>query len=134
MENETENAVRLQPAYLLKVVAGLLSLGALVLAAWLPAAGGWPPAWRAAMVAGLALAALLGMALLWRLYARTDELQKVLHQRSCMLALATLALASALLGILQANDLMPPLNQFWTLGLIVAAWGFNLMLADRRYK
>ncbi|MBI3478980.1 MAG: hypothetical protein HY016_01265 [Nitrosomonadales bacterium] len=69
-----------------------------------------------------------------RVYRRMDELQKVLHQNACVSGLPIVAAASAAIGMLQLNGLLPEFNQFLTLGLIVCVWSFNLMRTDRQYK
>lgn len=133
MNDETPIA-SLQPIYLLKVLMGLLAVCGVILAAiWLPLSGASlaQQRWLVAALAVLALA--LVPAVQW-FYRRSDELQRLQHQHACVSSLAVAASVSGLTGILQANQLIPLFNQFWTLGLLLALWGFQLMRADRRFK
>ncbi len=123
-----------QPAYLLKVLAGLAILATLIMTAlWLPLSG------ISSLQQGAGLTLLLALAvamvpMVQGVYRRRDELQKLLHQNASVASLTMLASASSLLGILQASQIVPLFNQLWTLGLLVAVWGVNLMLADRRFR
>lgn len=81
------------------------------------------------MFAALGLRPIIRM-----VYRRMDELQRVLHQQASMNTLSILASDCCLIGILQANQVIPLFNQFWSLGLIIVLWGINLMLADRSYR
>ncbi|HEY0721199.1 MAG TPA: hypothetical protein VGE50_08090 [Gammaproteobacteria bacterium] len=123
-----------QPLYLLKVLTALAVLATIVSASfWLPLSGLSPVLRGMGIVALLALALAMVPLVRW-VYHRMDELQWLLHQQSSMASLSMLASVSCLLGILQANQLVPLFNQFWTLALLVAVWGINLMLADQRFK
>lgn len=133
MNDETPIAP-LQATYLLKVLMGLLAVCLVILAAiWLPLSGASlvQQRWLVAALAVLALA--LAPAVQW-VYRRSDELQRLQHQHACVSSLAVAASVSGLAGILQANQLIPLFNQFWTLGLLLALWGVQLMRADRRFK
>ena len=133
MNDETPIAP-LQDTYLLKVLMGLLAVCLVILAAiWLPLSGASlvQQRWLVAALAVLALA--LAPAVQW-VYRRSDELQRLQHQHACVSSLAVAASVSGLAGILQANQLIPLFNQFWTLGLLLALWGVQLMRADRRFK
>lgn len=123
-----------QSLYLLKVLTALAVLATIVSASfWLPLSGLSPVLRGMGIVALLALALAMVPLVRW-VYHRMDELQWLLHQQSSMASLSMLASVSCLLGILQANQLVPLFNQFWTLALLVAVWGINLMLADQRFK
>lgn len=123
-----------QPIYLLKVLTGLAVLAMVILAAlWLPDSGVSPVQQRTGL-AVLLLSAIALVPVVQLIYHRMDELQKLLHQKASMISLAMLASGSCLVGILQASELAPLFNQFWTLGFVVVVWGINLMLADRRLK
>lgn len=133
MIDETPGAYP-QLAYLFKVLAGIAVLVIVVLAAlWLPLTGIPPIEQRWLLVVLLTVAVAL-VPYVRSVYGRMDELQKLLHQNASVAALSLLASASFVVGILQANHIVPLYNQFWTFGFIVVAWGFNLMLADRRLK
>lgn len=122
------------PAYLFKVVSGLALLATVMATAlWLPLSE--IPANQQRI--GVALLLALTVAIIpfvRRVYGRADELQKLLHQKSSAATLVFLASVSGVIGILQASHLVPLFNQFWMLLLLVATWGVNLMLADRRFK
>lgn len=123
-----------RPIYLLKVLTALVVLAMVIIVAlWLPLSNVSPVQQRA----GLAVLLVFAIALfpvVQLIYYRMDELQKLLHQKASMISLAMLASVSCLIGILQASQLAPLFNQFWTLGLVVVVWGINLMRADRRLK
>ncbi len=134
MDNHQSLLAYPQPLYLLKVLTGLAVLAMVVFAAyWLPISGASP----AKQQWGVGLLLLVAVALapiMRRVYQRMDELHKLLHKRASMASLSFLTSVSCLVGILQANHLIPLFNQFWTLGLVAAVWGVNLMLADRRFR
>jgi len=126
-------APAIHPLYVLQVLAALLAVGLGILAAfWLAHAGASWAQQQAAIAVLVALALALVPGLRW-VYLRRDELQRLHHQQACVTSMAILASACAVLGILQANQLLPLFNQFWTFGLLIAVWGVQLMLADRRY-
>ncbi len=123
-----------QSLYILKVIAGLLTLALLVAAAsWLPLSG-WSSWQNCLALAALLLLSLMLIPVSVRLYRRSDELQRLQHQEASVQALSTLACLCTVLGILQASEVLPLFNQFWTLGLLVAVRGFQLMASDRRYR
>lgn len=133
MDQEVEPS-GLNLIYLFKVLTGLAIVAGLVAAAlWLPLSAASPTQQRWGLGA-LLLAALLLIPTVQGLYRRRDELQQRLHQRASVASLSMLAGACCLLGILQAQQIVPLFNQFWTFGLMVALWGINLMLADRRFR
>ncbi len=124
----------LTPTYLLKVTLGLLGLGALVLAALGLSASALAPPLRYAALVALLVAACAIIPFVGYVYRRMDELHRSLHQKSCAASLPIIAALSAVLGILQANGIVPAISQFWMLGAVVGTWGINLMIADRRYR
>ncbi|WP_035052196.1 hypothetical protein [Andreprevotia chitinilytica] len=129
-----EQTFPVQPLYIFRIVLGLLVLGSLVVAAYaLPLSDASPLA-RYLQISGLALLAATIVPSVWYVYNSMDELQKILHQSACASSLSLIAAISAIVGILQANELIPVFNQFWTLGTIIGVWGVNLMLVDKRYK
>lgn len=132
MDEEQVSAI--QPIYLVKVVGVLLVFGTMVAAAFIPHAAGLSSSATKLLMAGLIVGAAAITALLWRRYKNMDELQKILHHSACVATLSLLALACAVTGILQANDILPTFNQFWVFGAAITVWGVNLMLADRQYK
>lgn len=127
-------AAPFHPMYLLKVLAGLSVLGVLVLVAQSIDLLGLPLFLQRVLVALLVSLALAIVPFTRFVYPRTDELEQILHQTASVNSLVIVASASTVLGILQAAHLIPVFNQFWTLGLIVATWGIQLMLADRYYR
>ena len=72
--------------------------------------------------------------LIFFLYRRRDEMERHLHGQACVAAMALLTALCAMLGVLQACGLLPLFNQFVTLGLLIAVWGLQLALADRRLR
>lgn len=131
----TDNAPApaIHPLYILKVLAALLVIGLGILAAfWFADSGASLAQHQVSIAVLVALALALVPGVRW-IYLRRDELQRLHHQQACVTSMAILASACALLGILQANQLLPLFNQFWTFGLLIAVWGVQLMLADRRY-
>lgn len=133
MTNESSSAYQ-QLLYLLKIFTGLAVLVAVILTAfWLPLSGDSAVKQYGVLVVLLLVTIALVPFVRW-VYFRTDELQQLLHKKASVTSLAIIAAVSCLLGILQANQLVPMFNQFWTLGVVVAVWGINLMLADRSYR
>lgn len=124
----------LQPMYLLKIILGLLILAGVVMAAFYPGVSGLSPFIRNVAIGGLVVVSAAIIPFVRRIYTNMDELQKVLHQNACVASLTVIAAVSAIIGILQANNLIPIYNQFWTLGLVIGLWAINLMRADRHYK
>lgn len=124
----------LQPRYLLKIILGLLILIGLVAAAHELSLSRVSTLTRYLLLGGLILVSAAIVPFVRRVYSKMDELQKVLHQNACVASLTILAATSCIIGILQANDVIPAFNQFWTLGMIICLWAINLMLADRQYK
>lgn len=117
--------------YLAKVLFGLVVLALWVATAiWLPSVAITSPE-RQITVSVLMLGMLALLPLAHRLSGRADELQRAIHQLACARSLPWLAAACGVMGVLQANDLLPMFNQLWMLGLLVATWGLQLMLADR---
>ena len=124
----------LQPMYIFKIVLGVSVLAGLIVAANVLSWSSLSPVARHLLLGGLILVAAAIVPFVRYAYSKMDELQKVLHQNACAASLTMVAAISAIAGILQVNDVIPALNQFWTLGIVVGVWAINLMLADRRYK
>ena len=123
-----------QLAYLSKVLIGLSALAALVLLAlWLPHVN-LPITQQRLATAALVLAAVALVPMVHWAYRRCDEMLQLQHQRASMHALAWCAAVSTVCGVLQAADWVPLFSQFWTLGLVLVAWGFQLVWADRQHK
>lgn len=123
-----------QPAYILKVLAGLLALGLIGFCAlWLPVSGASPEQHAVGVAILIIVAMGLMPAIAWVLSQR-DELQRLHHQQASVGTLAVLASAFTVIGILQTNQWLPLFNQFWTMGLLLATWGIRLMWADRSFR
>ncbi len=117
--------------YLSKVLLGLGVLGLEVTVALGLREAVMGTAARQAAMAVLILLMLLQLPLIGRVLRRTDELRQQMHRAACAKTLAWLATGCGIVGVLQAGDLLPVFNQFLTLGVLVAVWGVQLMLADR---
>lgn len=124
----------LQPVYLIRIILGLIVGAGLIMAAcglsWLEMSSFT----RNVLLGTLLIVAAAIVPFVRRVYLKMDELQKLQHQNACVASLPIVAATSVIIGILQVNDLIPALNQFWTLGMVVGVWAINLMLADRCYK
>lgn len=122
-----------QPVYVLKIILGLMVVVGLFAAAHALELSGFSPLARHVLLGALLMVAAAIVPFVKRIYNRRDELQKLQHQAACVATLPIIAAASAIAGILQLNDLIPALNQFWLFGLVLGVWSINLMLADRPY-
>jgi hypothetical protein len=131
---DEKHITSLQPLYLLKIFLGLLVAGGLVVIAFHPAVSRLSPLIRYMVIGGLISVSAALIPFVRRIYNNMDELQKVLHQKACVASLTVTAAVSAIIGTLQANNLMPLFNQFWMAAVVVGLWSINLMRADRRYK
>lgn len=117
--------------YLIKVLLGLaLLILEVVVALGLPDLVMDATA-RQAVIVLLVLTMLMQVPLIRWLYGRADELQQLMHRQACARSLAWLAAGCGMVGVLQANGLIPAFNQFWMLAALVALWSVQLMLADR---
>lgn len=124
----------LQPAYLLKIVIGLIVVASVIAAACGLSAFGLSPFMRNVLLGALLIIAAAIVPFVRHVYLKMDELQKLQHQNACVSTLPVIAAVSAMLGILQVNDVIPAFNQFWVLGMVIGVWAINLMLADRHYR
>lgn len=129
-----KSTLQLQPVYLLRIILGLIVIAGLIASAYELSMFGLSPLTRNLLLGVLIIVTAAIVPFVRRVYIKMDELQKLQHQNSCVASLPVIAAASAIMGILQVNDLMPEFNQFWTLGMVVGVWAINLMLADRLYK
>ena len=131
----TKNKVFPQQAgYLAKIVVVLLVLGGLI-------GGGVllktcdlaPTAYLTALA--LIVAALLGVFVFVRFaVGHMDELQQAMHEKVSATALLLAVAAAAVVGVLQANDVIPLFNQLWSFAFFVAIWAIGLTLMDSKFK
>ena len=121
----------LQPAYILKIILGLVVVAGVVAAAYALGLSSLSPLARYLLLGVLLIIAAAIVPIVRRIYNKRDELQKLQHQTACVASLPVIAAASAIVGILQFNGLIPAFNQFWMFGLVLGVWAVNLMLADR---
>lgn len=124
----------IQPVYLLKIILGLIIVAGLIAAACGLSLLDLSPFMRNMLLGALLIAAAVIVPFARRVYLKMDELQKLQHQNACVASLPIVAAASAMLGILQVNDVIPAFNQFWVFGMVAAVWAINLMLADRSFR
>jgi hypothetical protein len=120
-------------SYLARVLVGLAMLALWVAAAILLPTTPISSPGRQIAVGALALGMFAILPLAQWLAGRADELQHAIHQQACTRSMPWLAASCGAAGVLQANGLLPVLNQLWMLGFLVAVWGLQLMLADRPY-
>jgi hypothetical protein len=124
----------LHPAYLLKIILGLIVLAGLIVAAHRVSLSGSSPFTRYLLLGGVIVILAAIVPLVGHIYRKMDELQKVHHQNACVATLPIVAAAAAIIGILQLGELIPPFNQIWIFGGAVCLWAVNLMLADQHYR
>lgn len=124
----------LQPIYLLKIILGLIVVAGLIAAAYALSAFDLPLLARYFLLGVLLIVSAAIVPFVRRAYGQMDELQKHQHQNACVNSMPIIAAVSAVIGILQASDLLLALNQFWGLGMVVGVWAINLLLADRQYR
>jgi hypothetical protein len=124
----------IQPIYLLKIILGLLVVASLIVAACSLSLFDLSPLMRNVVLGMLLVSAAVIVPFTRHVYLKMDELQKLQYQNACVASLAIIVAVSAMLGILQVNDVIPPFNQFWVLGVVVGVWAVNLMLADRSFR
>lgn len=133
MMEEDEDIVKPSAAYLARILAGVLLLGAGVLASFLlPLLEKESSRWLA--LGGLLLAAVGLVPIVRFFYRRSDEFHQSLHRQACAIALPVLFSIFTVVGILQANQLLPTFNAYWAMLLVLVVWAFSLMLSDRRYR
>lgn len=120
----------LQPAYVLKIILGLMVVAGVIIAACALGSSSLSPPVRYIFLGVLLIIAVAVVPFVRRIYKKMDELQKLQHQTACLSSLPVIAAASAIVGILQFNGLIPAFNQFWMFGLVLGVWAVNLMLAD----
>lgn len=131
---QADSPLKAHTLYLTKVVGTLLCLIAVLTMAATPRWSvhlGVAPA-LSLKVLTLLLCALAPMA--WMVYRGMDELNRALHAQASAVMYPVSALTCCIVGLLQANDVLPLFNLLWVLGAQVAGWGLALMLADRRYR
>lgn len=123
-----------QLAYITKVTVGLVIIGIAVIITLaghsfdLPSSFHWVFA-----VFSMGIFILIFPAS-YLIYLRMDELQKKLHDQASVAALTFLVSVSGIVGVLQANDIIPLFNQVWLLVASIVVWGTFLVFSDRFYK
>lgn len=124
--------------YLAKLLAGLLSMTVVVAVTAQPSlvhqlARGMGIGAHLAFT-GLALLLCGVTPVMWLAYRGMDELNRSLHQQASAITYPVCAVSCGIVGLLQANDLLPLFNLLWVVGAQVAGWGVALMLCDRRLR
>jgi hypothetical protein len=125
--------IKIELFYLLKIISGLVLLAALIVIAQGIQFMSDGLIHDAIMVV-LVLIALGFIPFIRFFYKRADELQKLLHQNSCVTSLSFVISISFVTGVLQSSNVIPLFSQFWTMGLSICVWGLFLMLSDRNFK
>lgn len=133
MSNEKEDVVELSLPYLARILIGLMLLGAGVMASFAPLYL-QPQIGRWLMMGGLLLAAAGLVSIVRFFYRRSDEFHQSLYRQACAIALPVLFSLFAMIGVLQVNQLLPALNGFWAMFLVLIVWAASLSVSDRRYR
>ncbi|PRC91841.1 hypothetical protein [Solimicrobium silvestre] len=131
----TENySLRIQAAYLGKVMIGLLVLTGLGFASSIVDAANLSKPVKDGAFVALILAALTIPFLIGAVYRRMDELQRRLHEQACMFSPSVSFSAAFVAGILQSHQVVPEFSAFWICACVIASWGLSLVIADRQFK
>ncbi|MFD1217697.1 hypothetical protein [Microbulbifer celer] len=133
MAKEGENVMGLNLPYLIRIVSGLILLGAGVLASFTPLYLETPNS-RGLVISGLLLAALGVVLLVYFFYRRSDEFHQSLYRQACAIALPLLFSLFTIIGILQVNQLLPLFNGFWMMLITLVAWSLSLSFRDHGYR
>jgi hypothetical protein len=129
-----DEAPGLSGSYLAKVAATVALLAAVAVFGAVPEWPGLPPAARAALLAAGALVCVATVPFAAWVYRRRDEFHRFMHQSACVATLPVLVALHGVIGALQSAQLLPAFNQSLSLLLVLAVWGVQLMLADRRSR
>lgn len=123
-----------QLIYIIKVTTGLIIIGGAVALTLLGDSFQLPSSLDWLLVAfPIGLFTLL-FPLSYLTYFRMDELQKKLHEHASVATLTLLVSVAGIIGVLQANEVIPLFNQVWSLVASIIIWGISLMFSDRSYK
>ncbi|MFV1984084.1 MAG: hypothetical protein ACC657_11140 [Thiohalomonadales bacterium] len=68
------------------------------------------------------------------IYLKMDELQKKLHDHASVFSLMLIVSVAGIVGVLQANNIIPLFNQVWFFVSGIAVWGLSLSFSDQLYK
>ncbi len=68
------------------------------------------------------------------IYSKMDELQQKLHNNACATSFPLLTSLVAVIGVLQANDILPLFNLVWVFIGFIAIWSLLLVFNDYIYK
>lgn len=92
---------------------------------------------HAAVLWGVGLFVLFFLMLfggIYRVYKKMDELQQRMHEYASVFTVTFFVSLFGVLGVLQANHIIPLFNQFWMLGALIIIWGVALSFYDKSYK
>ncbi|MES2935761.1 MAG: hypothetical protein V4805_19995 [Pseudomonadota bacterium] len=123
-----------QVRYLFNIIGGVVLLTGVIAAGVCLKSFGLAPTANMVALAVVLLALLALFPLVRSVSHRMDELQQALHEKASAAALALSVALAAVVGVLQANDVIPLFNQLWTFAAIVALWAIGLMLTDAKFK
>lgn len=123
-----------QFAYLTKVLVGVLIVCTAVVIALVSPHFQLSGSLQLVLMIFLAGFFALIFPLSYMIYSKMDELQKKLHEHACIAALTLTISLAGIIGVFQANGIIPLFNQFWFLGFGIAVWAVALAFSDRFYK
>jgi len=120
--------------YLVKVVVGLLSVTSVCAVALALPGLDFSGGLKETLIILCALFFFGLFPFIYKIYRRMDELQKRLHEHASVFAMTFFVSSLGIVGVLQANQMLPLFNQFITLPIAIAVWGAALSVVDRFYK
>lgn len=68
------------------------------------------------------------------IYSKMDELEQKLHKDACTVSFPLLISLVAVIGVLQANNILPLFNLVWVFMGTIVMWSLLLVFNDYIYK
>lgn len=132
-EDGEPNPTRPDPRYVARVVLGLVLVAAGVVVAFVASKLEEDlPRW--AIVAGLVLLSTASVPLVKAAVRRRDEFHRSLYEQACGTTVPVAFATFAIIGVLQASDLLPPLSAFASMAVVLVTWGVSLSFTDRHFR